>query len=119
MIQVIGEIQPPSGVERWIRERTPGPAGRVPGLVLFLTALIRLLIVIAGLYAFFNVVLAGYGFLSAGDDPKRMTAAWNKIWQSALGLAIVAGSFVIAAIFGYLVFGSPTAILTPQITGPI
>ncbi|MBU3957283.1 hypothetical protein KKI19_03370 [Patescibacteria group bacterium] len=88
------------------------------GLIYFLNNIIRLLIVVGGLFAFFNLVLAGYGFLSAGDDPKKMAAAWAKIWQSMMGLLFIVGSFVLAAIFGYLLFGDPTAILNPKLYGP-
>ena len=77
---------------------------------------IWVLIIGAGLYALLNFVIAGYSFLSAGDDPKKVSGAWAMIWQSALGLAFAAGAFVLAAIFGQLIFGDPTFILNPQIT---
>lgn len=88
------------------------------GLILFLNNIIRLLIVVGGIFAFFNLILAGYGFMSAGDDPKAMGRAWQKIWQSMMGLLFILGSFVLAAIFGWLLFGDATAILTPKIYGP-
>lgn len=73
------------------------------------------LIVGAAVYALFNFIMAGYAFMSAGDDPKKVAGAWAKIWQTALGLAFAAGAFVLAAIFGQLIFGDPTFILNPQI----
>src|SRR3990167_1381709 len=76
---------------------------------------LRGLIVVAGIYALFNLVLAGYSFMSAGDDSKKVAGAWAKIWQTMLGLAVAAGSFVLAAIFGQLIFGDPTFILNPRI----
>lgn len=88
------------------------------GIVYFLNNIIRLLIVVGGLFAFFNLILAGYGFLSAGDDPKKMGAAWAKIWQSMMGLLFILGSFVLAAIFGWLLFGDASAILNPKLYGP-
>jgi hypothetical protein len=88
------------------------------GLVGLLNNVIRLLIVVAGLFAFFNLIIAGYGFLSAGDDPKKMSAAWARIWQSMMGLLFILGSFVLAAIFGWLLFGDASAILNPKIYGP-
>lgn len=88
------------------------------GLGNFLNTILKLMVVGAGLYALFNFVLAGYSFLSAGDDPKKVELAWAKIWQTALGLAFAAGSFVLAGIFGYLIFGDWTAILNPQIVTP-
>jgi len=116
MIGIFGEISPPPGVSNWINAN---PQGAVAGLVPFLNAIVKLLIVVAGLYAFFNIILAGYAFLSAGgDDPKKFEAAWAKIWQSLIGLMFVAASFILAAVFGYIIFGDATAILYPKITGP-
>lgn len=88
------------------------------GLMAFANNILKLVIVVAGLYTFLNIIIAGYGFLSAGGDVKKVEQAWNKIWQSLLGLAFVAGSFVLAAIFGWLIFKDPTAILSPKIYGP-
>lgn len=95
-----------------------GEAGKVFGLIVFLNNIIRLLFVLAGLYAFFNLILAGLGFISAGGDPKNISSAWAKIWQSLLGLLIIVGSFVLAAIFGQILFGNAGAILSPQLYGP-
>ena len=89
---------------------TPGEAiGKLIQLAIWL------LIIGAGIYALFNFVLAGYAFMSAEGDPKKVAGAWAKIWQTALGLAIAAGALVLAAIFGQLIFGSATAILNPVI----
>ena len=74
-----------------------------------------ILIVGAGIYALFNFILAGYEFMSAGDDPKKVAGAWAKIWQTALGLAFAAGAFVLAAIFGQLIFGQWDFIIRPTI----
>lgn len=76
------------------------------------------MIVIGGLYAFLNLIIAGYDFLSASGDQKIFAKAWAKIWQSMLGLLIMLASFLLAAIFGQLLFGDPTAILNPKIYGP-
>jgi hypothetical protein len=92
--------------------------GSDPGVAIgrLIQLAIRILIIGAGIYALFNFIIAGYGFLSAEGDPKKVEAAWAKIWQSALGLAFAAGALVLAAIFGQLIFGDPTAILNPIIT---
>lgn len=91
---------------------------REGGLILFINNIIRLLMVLGGVFALFNLIIAGYGFLSAGDDPEKMSAAWSKIWQSMMGLLFIVGAFVLAAIFGFLLFDDPTAILNPKIYGP-
>lgn len=81
----------------------------------FLNTIFQTLIVIAGIYAVFNLILAGYAFMSAGDDPKKVAGAWAKIWQTLLGLTFAAGAFVLAAIFGKLIFGDYMFLLKPTI----
>lgn len=88
------------------------------GLVPFFTNLIRLMFVGAGIYAFLNFIIAGYQYMSAGGDTKALSAAWARIWQSLLGLVIIVGSFALAALFGYLIFGDAGFILKPVIYGP-
>ena len=95
------------------------PGGVTGGaLGTLISTLLRALIVIAGVYAVFNLVMAGYGFMSAGDDPKKVQAAWSTIWQTLMGLAFAAGAFVLAAIFGQLIFGKWDFLLTPTIPTP-
>lgn len=103
-----GTIAPPANLKNYGDE--PGTA--IGTLIQYA---VWILIVGAGIYALFNFVLAGYAFMSAGDDPKKVAGAWAKIWQTALGLAVAAGAFVLAAIFGQLIFGDPMFIINPQI----
>lgn len=106
-----GVISPPPGVNQY-------DSGNISGIPVLINNILKIMIVGAGLYSLFNIVLAGYSFLSAGDDPKKVTAAWAKIWQSLLGLAVVAGAFVLAAIFGKLIFGDWDALLQFRIFTP-
>lgn len=111
LIQLFGRVNPPPGVSRY-------GGLQQEGLVTFLGNILRLLIVVGGLYALFNFIIAGYQFMGSGGDPKAMAAASAKIWQSILGLLFIAGAFVLAAIFGWLIFGDFTFILRPVIFGP-
>ncbi|PJE67678.1 hypothetical protein COU95_01050 [Candidatus Shapirobacteria bacterium CG10_big_fil_rev_8_21_14_0_10_40_9] len=95
-----------------------GPETGKFGLITFLNNLLRLVFVFAGLYAFLKLIIAGYQFMSAGGDPKAVEKAWAKIWQSLIGLLIIVASFVLAALFGWLLFGNASAILVPTIYGP-
>lgn len=88
------------------------------GLVPFFNNVLRLVFVVAGIYALLNFIIAGYQYMTAGGDSKMLAAAWNKIWQSLLGLLIIVSSFVIAAIFGQLLFGDAMFILNPKVYGP-
>lgn len=86
------------------------------GIGKLLNIVLKTLIVGASIFALINLILAGYAFMTAGDDPKKIAGAWSKIWQTMLGLAVAAGSFVLAAIFGKLIFNDWNFILTPSIT---
>ncbi len=98
-------------------QNPPTALGTDPGTAIgkVIQMAIWLIIIGASIYALFNLLLAGYGFMSAGDDAKKIAEAWAKIWQTMLGLAITAGAFVLAAIFGQLIFNDPTFILNPQL----
>ncbi|HTK03151.1 MAG TPA: hypothetical protein VL401_00030 [Alphaproteobacteria bacterium] len=93
-------------------------SGKAPELAIgsLIQLVIGLLIIGAGVYALINLITAGYDFMSAGDDSKKVAGAWAKIWQTLLGLAVAAGAFVLAAIFGQLLFNNPMFILNPILT---
>lgn len=103
-----GSIKAPDGISNYVG--TPDAA-----IGQLLNTILKTLIVGAGIYALFNLVFAGYAFMSAGDDSKKVAGAWAKIWQTLMGLAFAAGAFVLAAIFGQLIFKDPTFILKPRI----
>lgn len=103
-----GQVAAPAALSRYGSQ--PGPAiGKLIQLGL------RTLVIGAAVYAMFNLVLAGYSFMSAGDDSKKIAGAWAQIWQTMLGLAISAGSFTLAAIIGKLIFNDWSFLLKPSI----
>ena len=105
-----------------VGEITPPPIGysdiEAGGLGNFLNNILMLISAVAGLFALFNFIMAGYGYMSANGDEKKIQQAWAKIWQSLLGLGIVAAAFLIAALAGWIFFKDPTFIINPKIYGP-
>jgi hypothetical protein len=83
-----------------------------------LSNIIRLMTIGGGIYALINFVIAGIGFISAAGNPERVSAAWAKIYQSLIGLCVIALSFVFAGLLGTLLYGQWYAFLKPTITGP-
>ncbi len=110
---VIGIIKPTIGI---LNEAAIDPAtGKLLGVMTLLNSLLKVIFVVGGLWTFFNFVFAGYGFLSAGGDSKNISKAWDRIWQSFVGLLLIVGSFLFAAIVGLLLFKDATAILQPTL----
>jgi hypothetical protein len=88
------------------------------GIALFLSNVLRLVFVVAGIYALLNFIIAGFQYMNAAGDSKALSAAWDRIWQSFVGLIVIIASFALAALIGQLFFGDPQFILNPSITGP-
>lgn len=112
MSDIFGTIEPPEAIKKF------SPTGDSSGLIMLFNNILRLLIVIGGIYALLNFILAGFQFISAGGDPKKIEAAWGKIWQSIVGLLIIVASFALAALLSKILFGNAGAILNPKIYGP-
>jgi len=94
-----------------------GYTGDVSGLIFFLTNILRLVFLVAGLFSLIKIVIAGFGYINAGGEPKKIEQAWANIWQALVGLFIIVSSFAIAAIIGQLLFGNATYILSPTLFG--
>src|SRR5258708_6855480 len=87
------------------------------GLIVFVSNLIKLVTIIAGLFGLFNIISAGYTFLGSDGNPKAAEEAGNKLFMSLIGLIIIVGSFAITAIVSLILFGDATYILNPKIPG--
>lgn len=111
LYQVFGPINPPDHITKYgLLENQ--------GLTKFLSNIIRLITILAGIWAFINLILAGFGYVTSQGNPEKTKSALDKIWNSIIGLIIIAGSFTLAAIFGKILFGSYDAILSPKLYGP-
>jgi uncharacterized membrane protein len=108
MTGFFGNINPPLNNPYFI-----APKGQ--GLFLFLGNVFKLVAVIAGIFMIFQFISAGYAYISANGDAKKVEAAWIKIWQSILGLVIIASAFVLTSLVERF---TGLKILNFQIWGP-
>lgn len=106
--QIIGTINPP----------LPDTYRTLGGLIVFVSNILRLVFLAAGIYAFINFIVAGYQYMMAAGDSKLLQKAWERIWQSFVGLLVIVASFAAAALFGYLLFNDAGFILNPKVYGP-
>lgn len=88
------------------------------GLPSFISNVITIIFVAGGLYAFFNLMIAGFSFITAAGDQKKIEAATQSINISLMGLVIMVAAAAVTGIVSYILFGSASAILTPKIIGP-
>ncbi|OGG15696.1 hypothetical protein A3D77_01560 [Candidatus Gottesmanbacteria bacterium RIFCSPHIGHO2_02_FULL_39_11] len=90
--------------------------GQLTAVVILMNLVLRIIFIVAGLWTFLNFIIAGFDFMSASGDSKKVASAWTRIWQSLVGLIIIVASFLVAAIIGLVLYGNVTAILNPTIT---
>ncbi len=93
----LGTVAAPS----WLAARWKQPGGQ--GLFSFISIIFTLASIIAGIYLIIQLILAGYMYMSANGDPKKVEVAGAKIWQSILGLVIVVGALTLASVVARLV----------------
>lgn len=101
-----------------IESLSGGAYSDVTSLPLFISNIIRLITIGAGLFALFNFISAGIVYISAGGDEQKIKQAWNMITFSLYGLVIIAAAFIITAIISYVLFQDTSTILNPTIYGP-
>ena len=73
-----------------------------PGIILadIISMTIGLMTLGAGIWFLFQIIVAGYNYLSAGGDRERFVAAGRKITNSMIGLAIVIAAYALIALLG-------------------
>jgi hypothetical protein len=108
-----GTINPPPGVDIYQQQVGTGEIA----IILFASNIIRLVAVLAGVWSLFNLVMAGFKYITAANDVKAVETAWTSIYMSLIGLIIIVSSFTIAGIVGLIFFGDATFILNPQLSG--
>lgn len=85
------------------------------GLFALISNLFKLAATVGAIFVIFQLISAGYMYISAAGDPKKFEQAFNKIWQALLGLIVIAAAFTIAAVIGKITGIDP---LNPKIYGP-
>ncbi len=105
---VMGQVTPPIG--------TPTFTSPEEGLVKMLNVALQAVLIVAGIFTLINFILAGYSYISANGDPKKVAQANLKMTYTAIGLVIIVLTPLLAAIIGITVFGRWDAILNPQFT---
>jgi hypothetical protein len=108
--EALGQITKPQGVAQF-----DAAAGGGIGLLVFISTLIQIFTVVAGVWVFFQFLMAGYEFLISNGDTAAYGKARDRITMSVLGLIIITAAYTIAALVGLLFFGDATYILNPQI----
>ncbi len=78
------------------------PKGSVGQLETIISNVIGFITIIAAIFFVFQVIFAGYSFMSAQGDEKKLEAARSKLTNGVLGLTIVVIAFGVTAFISSL-----------------
>lgn len=104
-----GTIRPPAALVNY---------GESGGLIKFATNMLQFAVVVGGLIALFNVISAGYIYLTSAGDAKAHEKVVNKLSMTLWGIVLMILAPVIMGIVGFLLFKDPTYFLSPKISSP-
>lgn len=107
-----GNIEAPAGVRKY-----DAAAGGI-GLLLFVSNLIQIATVVAGLWVMFNFITAGFTYVTSNGDSAAHGKIASKLTQSIIGLVIIVAAYGVTALAGLLFFGDAMYFLNPQIPTP-
>jgi len=104
LAQIPHDIAPTEGLHG------PGPVGTPPTniadlgekIALIISTIIGLLSIIAGLWFLFQIIMAGYAYMTAGGDKEKIHQASQKLTQSIIGLVIVILAIFLINLLGYI-----------------
>lgn len=110
---VFGSIEAPDGVASL--NASAGEAGNNIGLLIFVSNMIKVASIVAGLWVMFNFISAGFTYITANGDSSAYSKIGEKLSLSVSGLVLIVAAYTIAGILGLIIFGDPTYIINPKI----
>lgn len=66
----------------------------------YISSIVGMMTLIAAIWFLFMILFAGYEWISAGGDTKKIAAARDRITHAFVGLVIVVGSWSLLAVTG-------------------
>ena len=91
--------------------------GEGGGLIVFINNLLTFAIIVGGLIVLFNVVMAGFTYLTAGTDSKASEKVVSSLTNSLWGIALMVLAPALLAVIGFLFFQDSSFFLNPSLGG--
>lgn len=113
----IGTIETPPGVDKY-QDAAKAKTGADIGILYFISNLVKVFAVVAGLWTVFNIVLAGYTYLTSSGDAKAHQQVQTQVTNSVIGLMLIVLTFTFGGLIGYIFFGDAGFILNPHLPTP-
>lgn len=109
----LGTLDQTPGADKWMQ--SSGLGQNESPLVFFASKMIYLVSIVAGLWIFFNVIIAGYTYITGQGNSSANEKVKNILTQSFIGLLVIVLAYSIGGILGLVFFGDAGFILNPSI----
>lgn len=106
----IGQVLPPPGTDTFSAR-----AGADIGILYFISRMIRLIMVIAGVWSAIMILLAGYTFISSSGDSGSYQKVRNQLTNAIIGLVIIMFTYTIIGLISLIIFRDAGFILNPTL----
>ncbi|MBP7774943.1 hypothetical protein KA078_04085 [Candidatus Woesebacteria bacterium] len=113
----LGKVRLPPGYTQYVTYENGDYTDN--GLVKFASRIMRVFIIICGIWTLFNFLMAGWTYISGMENPKAQQEVKDKLTMTVIGLVILTTSFTLAGLFGLIFFKDATFILSPVIKGAV
>jgi hypothetical protein len=113
---VIGPVPVPPGTEAYNAAGSDAGAANNFALIFFISRIIQVIAVVAGIWVVFNVVWAGFLYLTQSGKSSAAEKVRNLLFMSVLGLLLIVTAYTMAGLVGLLVFGDASYIISPTLT---
>jgi hypothetical protein len=80
-----------------------------------ISIIIKLLVIIAGLFSLWQFLTAGLTFISSNGDKNKIAQSTNKLNMAIIGLVVIGASFLITAILSWVIYGKVDIFLNPEL----
>lgn len=88
------------------------------GILFFASRMVTYITIIAGIWAFANILLAGYTYITSTGNSQVHTQVRDRLTMSVMGMMLIVTVYAIAGILGTIFFGNSLYFINPTITGP-
>lgn len=94
------------------------PYGDAGDAGILVSNIVKTILVAGGVTVLFIILLAGFNYITASGDTKKLESAITSINMAVTGLVIMVGALVLTGIVSWILFGNPATILSPNVYGP-
>lgn len=111
-----GKIDTPPGVTEQIAKS--GLGTNEVAIFFFLSSLVKIANVLAGIWVAFNIMFAAFTYLSSQGSADAHKKVRDKLTMSVVGLLLLVVAYIAIAVLSRLLFGDAGYILKPTLSVP-